>query len=171
MRATVDIGEEDTTESYEVSTGGWFKKKEIVTYHPHYHTVTVLLELTEEERATIQKYDLQKQVLEDRPRWTADEVAEARQRHIDSNQENLNSRNVTLKAIAEQGVEDADESMRNQRDRTTVADLLAQPCVVRYGKPLQAANYADRLKTKILPALSELLKKHATAPKSETLEF
>ena len=145
------------------------QKKETVSYTLHYHIVTARIELTEEERAVIVNYQLNTHVLEDRPRHTPEEVEH--QREIQSQNENMTHRDPGVRQAQEEWLEDWMTKFKAERDITTVADLLKQPFKRLFGKPAQATAFSDRLKTRILPDLSILLKKHTNVPKSETLEF
>lgn len=166
MRATVDIGEEHVPSSYETSTGGWFKKKEVTHYTAHYQTITVLLELTEEERSTIIRYKLQDEVLENIPKYTEEQLANM-----------FESSNPNLKGGAlemwEQNAQELKAQHRAERNILTISDLLAQPYKKQFGgaQVREAAEFADKMKTKFLPRVGALLKQHADVPKSETLEF
>ncbi len=167
MRATVDIGEEDVTQTQRLPTGGWFKKYETITQNLHYHTVTTTVELTEEERAIIRNYNFSQEVLDDRPAHSREDIEQYRGYYA----MDLTKASDFIREQAQQNEDEAVATYAAERDQTSIADLLKQPFKRQCNNARDAAEYADRMKTKILPSFSALLKKHADVPKSETLEF
>lgn len=170
MKATVEVGEEDVQESYESKPAGMFRKAETTTFNHHHYTVTTVLELTEEERAIIKRYDLSQELLDDYPEFTEREVQAARQ-SSDSRNENLRLKDEVARQIAQQISQDASEMMRARRIETTVSALLEVPFKRRFNHAAKAALYSQRMKTKILPDLSKLVKQFTNISPSETLEF
>jgi len=172
MRATVDVLEEDVKVPYQK-----FVKKKLFggdVYETAYseerrHVVSTLVELTEEELAIIRNYGFSTQLLDDSPAHTAEEIQSMQEAQEQSTL--LQHKDPAVRQFGWDGVNEFMDKYKAERDRTSVADLLQRPLRREFIKPIQAAQYADRIKTRILPALSTLLKKHANVPKSETLEF
>jgi hypothetical protein len=65
----------------------------------------------------------------------------------------LQDKDPAVRQIGWDGIKEFMEKYKAERDRTSVADLLQRPLRREFIKPLQAAQYADRLKTKILVEL------------------
>ena len=130
--------------------------------------VDMILELTETERAIIKQYELDDVVLEDRPTYTEDQLLDIRVRN---NEELEATKDLLLKEIKRQSMEQAQAMAKMERDTMRVGDLLVSPYTRVFDSPHESKEFADKLKTKYLPAVRKLIDVHGTAKQSETLEF
>jgi hypothetical protein len=126
------------------------------------------LELTETERATIKQYELDDVVLEDRPAFTEDQLLDIRVR---DNEELKATKDLLLKEIKRQVMDQSQAMSKTKRDTMRVGDLLVSPYSRVFDSPHESKEFADKLKTKYLPAVRKLIDGHSSAKQSETLEF
>lgn len=130
--------------------------------------VDMILELTETERAIIKQYELDDVVLEDRPAFTEDQLVDIRVR---DNEELKATKDLLLKEIKRQVMDQSQAMSKMERDKMRVGDLLVSPYSRVFDSPHDSKEFADKLKTKYLPAIRKLIDGHGIAKQSETLEF
>jgi hypothetical protein len=130
--------------------------------------VDLILELTETERAIIKQYGLDGIALDDRPAWSEQQLAQMR---AEDDEEVEATKAPLLKEVSRQSRELARAMAKREREKTFVTNLLASPFTRIFDTPHEAKQYADKLKTQLLPALRKLIDDHAASKQSETLEF
>lgn len=131
-------------------------------------SVDMILEMSETERALIRQHELDDIVLEDVPKYTADELAAlARQ----DDQRVRATKDMILEQVQKNVNELSTEHRKSERRITRVGDLLVAPFTREFDSPHQAKQHAETLKTKFLPEVRKLLDGHTGHKQSETLEF
>ena len=135
-------------------------------------SVSLYLQLSEAERATVIQYELDQVVFEDSPKWDKEDIASAKI----SGEESVKSirgyseQKILEREIAKQANESHLEYMKTERQKVRLIDYMAYPYTRTFKTIPEATQYAAKLK-EILPKIKELVDQHATHQSSETIEL
>jgi hypothetical protein len=132
------------------------------------YAVDMILEMSETERGIIQQHRLDDIILEDTPLYTD---VELRKKKYEYQDEVDATKDLMLKEVKRHSTAMTVELLKDHRMQTRVGDLLVSPFVRTFPNPHEAKQYADKLKTKILPGVRELIDSYREHKQSETLEF
>jgi hypothetical protein len=132
------------------------------------YSVDMALQLSETDRAVIKQHELDDIVLEDTPLYTQEELADIA---IHQDQDVRATKDLLRKEITKQIDKQALSLMKEQRSRTRVGDLLVSPFSRVFDSPHEAKEYADKLKTKLLPSVKQLIDRYRGHKQTEILEF
>lgn len=143
------------------------------TGHQTLHTVDMVLELSEEERAIVIQNDLQSFVLEDKARYTQRDLERIRYdgRQRSESYRGNSSDAMLMREISKHTEDYSVELMKEQRDFTHLGDYLIKPYTRTFSHPHEAKQYADTLKAKILPQIKEIIDSYRDHKSVQTLEF
>jgi hypothetical protein len=135
-------------------------------------SVYLYLQVSEEERAAIIKYNLDEVVFEDRPMYDQDDIADAKKRGEERVEaiRGYSEAKVLEREISKQAEEGAVERMRKAREQVRLIDYMAYPYTRHCKTPYEATQYAAKLKQS-LPKLKELVDQHITHQSSETIQL
>jgi hypothetical protein len=133
-------------------------------------SVTLVLELSEEERAIVRKHEIDCIEIDNAPAFTQQQLAEIQEQNRQE-LEAIPSHNETLRTVTVESMEQAFQALKKQRRSTTVGDLLVIPYQVFFNDPHEATQFANTLKTKYLPRVRALIDQYREFKASETIEF
>ena len=132
------------------------------------HTVDMILQLSETERAIIGEHQLQHLVIEDAPLFNEDQLRKIR---LQDQAEIAAIKDPVAKIISEQSREMGHDQLKKDRKQTFLGDYLVSPFTRMFDTPPEAKSYADKLKTKILPQIKQHIDAYRDHKQSETIEF
>jgi hypothetical protein len=132
------------------------------------YSADMILELTESERAIIREHRLDDVVLEDEALYSQSELVQQR---IDADERADATKDILLKEITKVMEQNVNEISREQRRKVRVGDLLVSPYSRVFDTYHEAHDYLDKLKTKHIPKLRELIDKYGNYKPKETIEF
>jgi hypothetical protein len=131
------------------------------------HQVVLDLQLSEAERGTILAYQIQLLSLEDRPKWTFDELE-----RLAHQQENFikTTKTETMRTYYQSQLPSFQEREK-ERVKVEITEYMISPYIRRFESITEAHDYAEKLKTEILPTLKDLIEKYRDRKSVETLEL
>jgi len=134
------------------------------------HSVDMMVELPEAERAIIYQHQLDFIEVENVLRSKDQLALMRRDRHeeLDAISE---LKNPLSKAITRQLNQNADQLQKEERLKTTVGDLLVVPYQRLFDTAHEAKEHSDKLKTELLPQVRKLIDGYKTYNAAETVEF
>jgi len=138
------------------------------------YSVDMILEFSEEERGIILQHALQTIVLDDKPRYSASEIADIR-RADELRAESMGGRgelDLITKEIVRQNAAVSGAFAEGQRERTVLGDFLVAPYTKTFDESHDAKLYGEKLQSQILPNIKKLIESyrgHSDRPK--TIEF
>ena len=135
-------------------------------------SVSLYLQLSEKERATVIQYDLDQIVFEDYPKWDKAEIAESKRRgeeELDAIRGHSEQKMLHREIVKQANVAHI-ESMKTERQQVRFIDYMAYPYTRYFKTTPEATQYAAKLK-QLLPKIKELVDQHATHKASETIEL
>jgi hypothetical protein len=128
----------------------------------------MILVMSEKERSIIKEYKLEHVPIENDPTFSQEDIdkatAETRQR-ADA------AKDIYLQAVRANILEMTRESFKSDRTITTLGDYLAQPFSRSFDERHEAAEYANKLKTKILPKIRALIDSSSREKTNDIVEF
>lgn len=132
------------------------------------YAVDMILELSEAERAVIKQYSLHDYLLEDQPLYSPEQLADIERQH--------NEYGATFKSpgVAEIWDEQNQEIMnlhKAARLQTKFGDYLVSPFTRMFKTRLDANQYADKLKTKLLPQIKSIIDAHRADQGPQTIRL
>jgi hypothetical protein len=132
------------------------------------HAVDMLLEMSETERGIIQQHQLENIIIEDTPAFTQRQIIQA---EIQQDDDTAATKDLLLKEVKKVVNKDAVEKMKATRIQTRVGDYLVSPFTRVFDTPHEAKQYADQLKTKLLPSIKDLIESYREHMAQQTVEF
>ncbi len=138
------------------------------------YAVDMVLEFSEEERGIIQQHSLQTIVLDDKPRYSARELADLK-RAEERRAESMGGRgelDLITKQIVKQNAPVVAAIAEVHRVKTVLGDFLVSPYTKTFDERHDAKLYGDKLERDILPNIKKLIESyrgHTDRPK--TIEF
>jgi hypothetical protein len=117
------------------------------------YAVDMLLEMSETERGIIQEHQLEDLVIEDNPAFTERDLIRS---NIASDKQRDATKDILLKEVQKLSQKSGIEMMKQERVTTRLGDYLVSPFTKTFLTPHEAKQYADKLKTKILPTLRRI---------------
>lgn len=136
-------------------------------------SIDMILQLSETERAIIKQHEVFDIVLDDQPFFSEDELAQLAIDHDAqvkaasgfSKSEMLHS--AVKKVVNEQVLDMA----KHERRKTRLGDLLVLPFSRDFDTQHEAKQYADKLKTQLLPTMKKIIDSYRDFKPTETVEF
>jgi hypothetical protein len=132
------------------------------------YTVDMILQLPEHDRAIISEHSLDGILVEDEPRYTREELRQIEEGYRNEVEA---AKDHYLKAAISASTELALDSQRAERKQTFLGDYLVAPFSREFVTAPGANEYADKLKTKILPQIRDTLERYRSHKKTDTIEF
>ena len=132
------------------------------------YAVDMLLEMSETERGIIQQHQLEEIIIEDNPAFTESDLTRSNmlaEKMADA------TKDILLKEVHKVVQKSSVEMQKQERVRTRVGDYLVSPFTRTFATPHEAKQYADKLKTKILPAIRTMIDNYGKHVSQETVEF
>ena len=132
------------------------------------YTVDMILQLPEYDRAIINEHSLDGILIEDEPRYTPQELRQIEKQYrneVDA------AKDRYLKEAVSASTELALSNQRAERKQTFLGDYLVAPFSREFVTAPEANNYADKLKTKILPQIRDTIQRYQSFNKTDTIEF
>jgi len=167
MKATIKRFERDAEIEEEQAGGGMFgNKKQMVKVKKHQIGVSLVIELTEEEKAIIELYGLKELIVEDEPAFTAARLAELHNKTV----EQL-SRKDKQSDWAPNHVQEMDKVYAAQRRQVKFGEYLKAPYERFEDTLYKAAQTYDLLKNQVLPTIAGVISTTKSRPVTETFEF
>lgn len=156
MKAVITRSEHGyQAEDREVKNGFFGKKVKVAQRNAIGGKVVLDIQLTEEEKAAIEYYGLMELVMENDPAYTPDQIEQFRNEMKETKPED----HMKLKFM---------ETARHVRK---IGDYLKSPYQQVFESPLEAAEYYQKLRNKVLPNIASQIKFCLNLPKTETLDF
>lgn len=171
MRATIHINEirvpkiEPQLVKHVVAEDTWIN---VETGERTRYAVDMLLEMSETERGIIQQHQLEDIIIEDTPAFTKRQIIQS---EIQNDKEVEATKDILLKEVKKVINQSSVGMMKDQRAQTRVGDYLVAPFSRIFDSPHEAKQYADQLKTKLLPSIKDLIESYKEHKASETIEF
>jgi len=132
------------------------------------YAVDMLLEMSETERGVIQQHQLEDIIIEDTPAFTEHQLIQS---DILSDKMVDATKDILLKEVQKVVHQSSIEMRKQDRVKTRVGDYLVTPFMRSFTTPHEAKQYADKLKTKILPSIRTMIDSYSNNSSQETLEF
>jgi hypothetical protein len=171
MRATIHINEikiakiESQRVSRLIAEDSWIQ---VEVGEQTRYAVDMLLEMSETDRGIIQQHQLEDIVIEDTPAFTKRQIIQSQ---IQQNDDVSVTKDILLKEVKKVINKDAVELMKEKRTQTRVGDYLVTPFCRILDTPHEAKQYADHLKTKLLPSIKDLIEGYRQHLARQTIEF
>jgi hypothetical protein len=159
MKARIDIKYEEQVVQEETKTKGFFGSRTVITPVTYgRHVLYLYLEASEEEKAIIKLNRLDEIVLDGKTFDTSQKDAQGL----------AEAKNDIERKILQEVYEATSSFVR----KITLADYLENPFKWGFDTVVEANEYADKLKTKILPRIKEIMATNSqTGPTSESFEL
>jgi hypothetical protein len=132
------------------------------------YAVDMILELPEAQRAIIKQYNLHEYVIEDEPRYSSDQLAQIEQQH-DGRAAAFKNPNVA--EIFNDQTREIMNMHKAARLQTKLGDYLVSPCTKLFKNRVEANQYAEKLKTKILPQIKTILEANTAGESPQTIQL
>jgi hypothetical protein len=132
------------------------------------YAVDMLLEMSETERGIIQQHQLEDLVIEDNPAYTERDLLRS---SVASDKQVEATKDILLKEVQKVTNKSSIEMMKQERVTTRLGDYLVSPFTRAFDSPHEAKQYADKLKTKILPTIRSMIDGYSRHVPQETIEF
>ena len=132
------------------------------------YAVDMILELPETQRAIIKQYNLHEYVIEDEPRYSSDQLAQIEQQH-DGRAAALKNPNVA--EIFNDQTREIMNMHKAARLQTKLGDYLVSPYTKLFKNRIEANQYAEKLKTKILPQIKTILEANTAGESPQTIQL
>jgi hypothetical protein len=161
MKVRIDIKKENVEKSRTVVKGGFFGKKTVdEMYTTQQHRLYLYIELTEEEKAIIHKNALDVRTVDEQP-YNKDLL------------DSFRAQQAAAKGLNLQIMQESHAKYFNTLEQIPMSRFIDPvPRIFSFDDVVEANAYANRLKTKILPAIKEMIQAYTDhGPTSETLEF
>ncbi|MGO8866413.1 MAG: hypothetical protein ACLQME_07935 [Alphaproteobacteria bacterium] len=171
MRATIQLNEIKypiTKQRIVQSAFGFPSAEHVPAGEETRYSVDMILELPETDRAIIREHELTGIVLQEEPLYTHDRIIEQQmefdqmieaQHHAAAKASYMASKQMFL------------DGARTAKLTTRVGDLLVSPHSRMFETAHEANEYAEKLKTKLLPRIKELIDQYRGHKQSQTVEF
>lgn len=138
------------------------------------YAVDMILEMPEKDRALIREGHLEQVVVEKVPKYSTDHILDIfgeQEKKIDE----LRRRGKFEDHVALEAIKATEQrsvaSYRAETREITLGDYLRVPFTRIFDTKPEANEYADKLKSAILPHIREMLDKNASRQTSATIEF
>jgi hypothetical protein len=157
LRATIQINSVTVVESEQRRIPRTFANDSIVYIDGPEKTkyaVDMILELSETERAIIKEHNLQDYLLEDEPLYSPEDLARRAEFHQGYA---ASYKDPDMAEFLDQHTQEMMNLERAARRQTKLGDYLVVPYTRIWEDRIQANQYSEKLKTKILPQIKSIL--------------
>ncbi len=160
MKARIEVKYEERVVEPEKIKKGWLGSKTVIPAVTHgAHCVYLYLEASEEEKAIIKANELEEAVVEEIPVPNA---------LADHQRELAEAKNDLHRKI----IQDVwDEHPEHRVRKRTLAEFMDSPWWQGFSTKMEANEYANKLKTKILPHIKQLLDAAKAGPISDSFDL
>jgi hypothetical protein len=138
------------------------------------YSADMILELSEEERGIVVQNDLHTIVLDDKPLYSKDNLAEIRRAEVQRAESMGGNSQLDLiaKELTKQSAGTVAALAEVHREQTLVGDFLVAPFTKTFDHAHDAKQYGDELTTKILPGIRKLIESYRShSDRPATMEF
>jgi hypothetical protein len=132
------------------------------------YAVDMILELSETERAVIKEHNLHEYLLEDEPLYSAEQLA-----RIKREQDGYAAafKNPSVAELWDKHTQVIIDTDRAARFQTKLGDYLVAPYTRVFENRVEANQYSEKLKTKLLPQIKSILEVHQTDLGPQTIRL